>query len=358
MLLLALASSGVLTGNGLCDPAEAPNKSFVAGPRDPDNPLHIYRLPITQNVKRLADKLADGATSDAEKIARFMRFIAGAKVGVPSKATPDAMISEMTGACGDFSNTLAAMASTQGIKTRLISMGNWPVADGHAVVEAFIDDAWRLYDPTYGISYHLASDPERRRLSFDEIRAGYQQRKDIEVWGEAGVLSEARAGAELYTGHDIFLNARPAGVIGPDKPFFYPLTFDLRGRTTLDKAEFGPTHQGASFIGAGSTNHNQDWTLLNLVPGKRYAFIVEPSWLGGDLKGNNYSFTMAASLDHGTRHGAGTHEFDFVGPGRPAEPWKIIFTPAQADVVLRLQHAYRGPDYRYMMMQRYTLAGE
>lgn len=355
VFLLALAFSVLPAVYGLCEAHDAREESFVAGPRDPENPLHVYRLPVTKSVKQLADKLADGSTSDSEKMIRFMRFIRTSKVGRLSKSTPDAMIAEMTGACGDFSNTLAAMATTQGIKARLITLGNWPAGDGHAVMEAYIDGKWRLYDPTYGIYYYLASDPKQSPLSFDEIRHGYSHNNNIQIKTETTENSAIRFAMDLYAGKNIFLNAKPTGVIGPDNPLFYPLALDMSTKSKLEKNEFGPKHQGASFIGAASTNQNQDWTLMNLATGTRYAFTVEPDWLGGDLNENDFTFSLKASLDQGIIHGESGHQFVFVGANKRSDPWKIYFTPSKPDVILRLEHAYRGPDFRYMVMKRYEL---
>ncbi|WP_020084611.1 transglutaminase-like domain-containing protein [Hyphomicrobium zavarzinii] len=334
----------------LSDDVHSSDDGIVMGPRDPANPLHVYRLPITSEIKRVADALAKDTTSDHEKMLRFMAVLKTSKVGYPSKSTPEAVLAEKVGSCGSFSNVVSAMAATHGISTRLVALYNWPDSSGHVLVEALIDGQWRLYDPTYDAYYYLASDRARTALSLERIRTGYLEGADI-----TAEIAMPRLGVEQYTGRDLFLKSDPIGFIGPEHELVFPLKLDMMGTTSISKENIR-SFQGADFIGAASTNQNQNWTLLNLVPGKPYAFTIEPDWLGGDLKGNNQTFKLLVSLELGTLHGKKEHQFDFTELHGKAEPWKIIFTPSSNKAVLKLSHDYRGPDYRYMTMKGYTLS--
>lgn len=347
LVLLAAVSGGWYF---LHAPAGKEDTALFMEANDPQNPLHVYRRPITQNIRHIADSLAKGAASDHEKMLRFMARIGDSSVAFPSAPTPDAMLAEKTGSCGDFSNTLAAMAATQGIKTRLFAFYNWPPAAGHVVMEAYIDHQWRLYDPTYGAYYYLASDPQKLPLSFERIREAYGSGKDVRL-----SLTLPRLGVEEYTGPNIFIHSNPVGIIGQEYPLVFPLTLDMQGKTSIEQKEFAAHYRGARYIGAADSNKNQRWTFKNLAVGKRYVFTMHPDALFGDMQADEHVFDIAASLTGGTLETPARHRFDFSGADHRAKPLRIVFTPAQTSVTLLITHPYSGPEYRYMFMQRYTL---
>jgi hypothetical protein len=253
------------------------------GARDDNNPLRIFRVPVTWRIKELSDKLAAGARSDHEKVLRFMQYINGFRVGIASEPTPDATVQERVGACGTFSGTLLALAAAQGIKGRYVGLYNYPSGNGHSVAELFIDGDWRLYDATYGAYYISAQDPDGLPLSFDGIRKAYRA-QPVSV---RRVVTAHRPRMEYFTGRNIFMEAVPSGVIGPDKPMVFPLALDLGQFPVLDRSSFGPKYQGADFLGAAGTNQNQEWRLTGLSADHDYVFTVTPRHIRGDINAND-----------------------------------------------------------------------
>lgn len=322
-----------------------PEGEFL-GPKDSRNPLSVQRLPISMRLKALSDELVKEQEADHEKVLEFIKYISNFRVGVASSRGPDATIMERVGACGSFTNVLLAFAASQGMDGRIVSLLNYPENNGHAVAEIKIDSGWALYDASYGVFYTLKGDV--RPLSFLEIKYAYLNGVDVTVHRYA-----SRPGAERFTGRNIFVHALPSGPIGPDKPFYFPLSIDFSQRNELVSSDFGPKWQGANFIGAAATNQQQNWVIRGLVPGREYFFRVSPARLGGDLVTGNKKFLLRAWVD---LQGGGKfleHEFDFES-GDPVF-WDIKFKAYSDKQSISLLHDYLGPDYRYMIMDSYKV---
>jgi len=322
-------------------------KPFL-GAQDKANPLSIFRTPISASLKKQSDRLANGLTSDHDKVLRFMSYIDGFQVGVPKSSTPDAIIGERLGACGEFTNVLLALSAAQGMPGRYINLHNYPKADGHTVAEIKVDGKWRLYDPTYSAYYTSGKNARKDALSYEEIVKRYKSGANV-----FAVLGNDRAGEHRFTGSNIYTQASPAGVIGPDYPMMFPLELELGHRDSLTDIDFGPEYQGANYIGAASTNQQQRWLLKGLTPGRQYAFVVQPKELGADQSSEPPVFRANAELVNGSSKSNQSHAFDFSSDS--VEPWNISFTAESNSAVVELKHKYRGPDYRYMKIKSYTL---
>lgn len=324
-------------------------KDIYLEPTDPQNPLHIFRQPITRQIKDIADKMAVGVTSDHQKILIYMRLIDSFRVGFASNDSPETTIRERIGSSGTFSNTLVALAATQGIKGRVVGFYNHPKNSGHAVAELFINNRWALYDPTYGTFYIKKGATEGRALSYSEIRSAY----NLQPSSIRRVTATYRPGLEKFTGRDIFLKGSPAGVIGLGKPMIFPLYLDYKLRPTLQKSDFNNFNQGADFLGASSTNQNQLWTLNGLTEGSEYEFVITPHEFGADQFDGNKHFDLIAELSGGVLSSKSAHRFDF-SQGTPS-PWKIRFLAHQSSVQFKIAHPYLGPGLRYISIQRYEI---
>ncbi|SEC20711.1 D-glucuronyl C5-epimerase family protein [Pseudomonas anguilliseptica] len=315
--------------------------------KDPRNPLNVFRIPVTLEVKALSDELVHDVIDDHQKILAFMKYIDGFAVGVASSSAPDETIMEQEGACGSFTNTLLAFAAAQGFEGRVISLLNYPKNDGHAVAEIRLKDKWALYDPTYNAFYTLAGSDVP--LSFYEIKESYEKGVAVVVHHES-----KRDGVNDYAGRNIFTKANPLGVIGPGKPFLFPLKFTLPDRHSLEASEFGAKWQGANFIGAAPTNQQQEWTLDGLKKGANYTFEITAKNLGGDLDLKDLTFNLRSVINRsdGTEKEL-LHKFNFAD-GKP-QSWKISFVASGATQKISLKHDYAGPQYLYMNMQSYKL---
>lgn len=317
------------------------------GAKDPRNPLKVFRIPVTLRVKQLADQLAQGEPGDHHKVLAFMNYIDKFDVGVASSSAPDETILEQKGACGSFANTLLAFAAAQGLEGRVVSLLNYPEGDGHAVAEIKIQGRWALYDPTYNAFYTLAG--SNVPLSLNEIKSAYESGASVVINHDS-----ERDGAERFTGRNIFTQANPMGVIGPDKPFVFPLKLRLPERYSLVASEFGPKWQGAQFIGSAATNQQQEWIFEGLKAGAHYTFEVTAKGLGGDLNIKDLTFNLRAVI--GGSDGTAKellHKFNFLD--RKPQTWKISFVASAVTQKVSLEHDYLGPKYLYMNMQSYKL---
>ena len=312
------------------------------------NPLYVLRVPISNNVKALSDSLIRGSNSDHEKVMRLMQALSRFSVGIATGASPEATLTERTGACGTFSSTLLALAASQGIQGRLVNLHNYPPGSGHTVVELFVDGAWRLYDPTYGAYYLDPTDKSSGLLSFEKIRRGFRRGDPIETH-----VTIPRTGAGEFTGREIFRQANPASVLGPHLPMVFPLSLGIGRQEVLTRKEFGTLHQGAELLGNSGWNQQQEWRLEGLSPGRVYAFSVFPAWLGGDLEGREQLFEMRAQIAGGAPVSEPRHVFHF-DDGRDG-PWDILFRAHAPEARVRLWHPYLGPHRRYVIMDRYEL---
>lgn len=333
--------------------AKVPAPSLVEpkpylGAYEKNNPLSIFRRPISVNVKRNSDRLVVGLTSDHEKIKKFMSYIDEFQVGVPDSTTPDAIMKQRLGACGEFTNVLLALTAAQGMPGRYINMYNYPKADGHTVAEIKVDGKWRLYDPTYSAYYISGEGSRDDALGYDEIVKRYKAGASVFI-----VMGNVRAGERQFTGRKIFTHASPAGVIGPDHPMMFPLELSLNGNSSLTETDFGPEYQGGDYIGAASTNQQQRWLLKGLTAGKPYVFVIQPKELGGDPSSEPPAFNVHADVISGSSKTEQAHVFDFSNGS--VEPWSISFTAESSSAIVELKHNYRGPEYRFMKIRSYTL---
>lgn len=323
------------------------SEQFLGG-NDPNNPLYVFRTPVTWEIKRLSDQLANGLSTNHAKILRFMDYISQFKVGIDGDGTPDATIQTRTGACGTFTGTLLALAASQGMPGRYINLMNYPQNMGHTVAEIFHDGHWHLYDPTYNGWYVDRNDPSARPLPFDRIKHLYETAPDQVKF----ISMTYRFGRDEFSGENIFTRANPIGVIGPSNPFVFPLNIDIKNNPIIRKEDIGVKNQGASYIGAAGVNHNHDWTVSSLTPGQQYVFNITPSGLGGDIFPVDRSFRIHVDIKGGQLLSSELVSADF---SVPSPPLGIRFTADAEKVSLRIRHPYKGPDFRYMSIEQYEI---
>ena len=333
---------------------QLPEDKEVLGARDEENTVGIYRIPLKESIYRLADALLAGTTglTDHEKIMVCMEFVADFYVGSDVHSSNELGCQTYIGACGGYSNLLAALANTQGIRARLLTLGNYPVNDGHAVCEVYYDDAWHLYDPTYGAYYTSTpvdnASPEV--LSYADLSAGAGDDPDITcvVITPSRLTSAASYG---FLGPAIYEKANPKGVLDSATPMHYPLTIVYTGtETIIHKTQFDASRQGITTLGVAYINYLQDWTIDGLTPGQQYQFIVTADFVGGEIGGD---FQARVIADHATIVQNETHIFNNASP--ESMEWVIEFI-AQADTVqLLLSHGYQGPDYHYISLQSFAI---
>lgn len=326
---------------------------------NPKNPLSVFRLPITKEVVRMAEEILHGeeGLTSHQKIVRFMNYMNDFKVGIGSDAKPETTLRERIGACGTFTNVLLALAATQGIQGRYINLMNYPLNYGHTVAEFWIDGNWRVYDPTYAAYYTDTPGDVRNPnvLSFEELRAGKgRDPKVVKVIGNNHRLEEGKPFSYGFLGPEIYEEANPAGSIGPDKPFIFPLTLDFKEKSTLEKEEFGTNNQGANYIGSAGINNNQEWILTSLTPGKKYVFVVVPDGLCGEMLGVEPDFRSFAGILSGGEIIEGD-TVSFPTKNIKLDPWEVRFVANNDTVRLLIQHPYRGPKFHYMIISKYYL---
>lgn len=320
---------------------------------DPRNPLHVFRMPITAAVRDAARDIGGTDVVTAHHmLVRFMDSFKDFRFGIPSGPSPETVLREKLGICGHFTNTLVALAATRGIAGRLVNLHNSPPGDGHTVAEFFFDGRWHLYDPTYAAYYSAEeSDSDGERvLSFEEIRARYRSGKPV-----FATVGSPRPGSDIFTASRTFLDADPAGVIGPDRPMMFPLSLNIRARAGIDEKDFGPSFQGANYLGAASRNQMQAWSLEGLDASRQHEFAVIPKSIGGEVT-DSPEFRLSTALSGGKLTGPASRVFvrdrNRIMP--PSE-WRIGFIAEASVATLRLEHPYRGPAFWYLRVSKYEL---
>lgn len=331
---------------------ETRNDSEVLGAKDSDNPLNIYRRPLKKSVFSLADLLLDGAedASEFQKMMIFLDFISDWYIGFDDEADYLSLSSYIS-ACGGYSNLFAALAATQGLKARLITLANYPLNDGHAVCEVFYDDAWHLFDPTYGAYYTTTPEDtvSPMVLSFEELAEGGGNRPETTCVVTAPQRLTS-ANAYSFLGPTIYEAADPKGPVGPAYPMTYQLTLDL-SEGEVDRDHFGADRQGISFIGAADINASQRWTLTGLETGKTYEFVITAAFQGGDRQ---LPFLL---LCFNERDGVYAHAYahTFAGIDPHSMQWSVPFVAKEEKAVLVLTHEYTGPEFEYISFSSFAL---
>lgn len=135
----------------------------AAPPAKEDLDVHERLLPV---LGPLAARWTAGATTDRDRLDAMTRELARFEYSLAVERDPNAdpvvdfLTLHRAGHCEMFASALALLARTQGIHTRVI--GGYRVSEGnrltgravvrdrnaHAWVEAWVDGAWRRWDPT------------------------------------------------------------------------------------------------------------------------------------------------------------------------------------------------------------------
>ena len=249
--------------------------AVVLDGKNEKNPLTIYRIPLRSSIYSLAERLLAGQDdlTEHQKLMVFMDYISDFYVGIDTRHPGNELnFRTYIAACGGYSNVLVALAATQGIPARLLTLANYPEGNGHAVCEIYYEDGWHLYDPTYGAYY--TTTPENTEtpavLGYEELSAGAGD--DSAVTCVVTSLARLRTETDYdFLGPAIYEKADPKGVLGSGEPMHYPLSLDWQpGGAIVDESQFDTSRQGIQFLGATSICYMQDWTLRGLTPGQAY----------------------------------------------------------------------------------------
>ena len=328
--------------------------TVILAERNETNPVSVYRIPLMNSIYQLADALLADTNnlSDHQKIMIFMNFISDFYVGSDIRTNDELNCGAYIGACGGYSNLLSALACTQDLPARLYTLGNYPPDTGHAVCEIYYDNAWHMYDPTYGAYY--TSTPEDNIspdvLSYEDLNSGKGDSPDI----TCVVTTPQRLTSEMaygFLGPAIYEKANPQGVLDGTTPMHYPLAISYAdGGTIIDRSQYDTSRQGITFLGATSINYMQDWTIDGLTPGVQYEFVLSADFVGGEVGGD---FIANATAEHASITKNAQHTFNSNEP--ETMEWVIEFV-AESDIVkIFLSHNYVGPDYHYIVTNSFEL---
>lgn len=302
------------------------------GENDPNNPLSIYHLYITNEVKFVADGIVTPRDSPHEKTVKFMAYITDnfefAPLGISGSAYPHRILEEKKGLCGDYAIMLSAFLATQGIKTRIIGIYNY-ANSAHAAVGVYYNDSWHMYDPTYN-AYWV--DANGDVLSFYDLQSGW-------VYNATVVMGD-NTKYPFYLNPLVYTNTSPAGVIGPSYPMWWDLKIDGNGGTFVvpPKTEY---RGGSDYIGASYINVFQRWVIENLTIGNEYSFIIYPKDIWG-------SGVFILHSNHG----------DVIEVARDnIHPIYINMTATNNSETLELYHDYRGYSDVLMLIEKYECVG-
>lgn len=319
------------------------------------NPLSVYRIPIKRGIIKLAnDILQKGSDSsnisEHEKILYFMDYIQKFKIGFAAESTSEDYLYELVkkniGACGDYSNLLAALCATQGIECRLITLANYNNS-GHAVLEAKINNHWSMYDSTYNSFY--TTTPENLInpyvLSFQELKEGKGTADNVSliINGDAHIVSDASFDF-IYP--SIYENANPAGIVSPSNKLYYPISIDYNkdqeGKINLSRM------QGIYYIGTGSIGNAQIWTITGLDPANQYELYIKSNGIVDEVGGKvleTFVTTDTAEIINGEK---------MLWSG-DKNMWRIAFIPKKEKVELTLDYVENDAMYLYVSINEIGL---
>lgn len=107
--------------------------------------------------RELFDKLTAGKQSDDEKVGAINDFVAS-KLNYEETqwelGSPRRVLDRGSQYCGHLSTAMGTLLAIGGYKTRAIHISDGKTSPGtHAVVEVFYGEGWRLYDPTFGVTF-------------------------------------------------------------------------------------------------------------------------------------------------------------------------------------------------------------
>lgn len=333
---------------------QLPEDPIVLDDEDEKNPVHVYRRPIRESHFELAEALLNGIQdlTDHEKVMVFMDFISEFYVGQDIHPGSELSCRSYISACGGYSNLLAVLACTQEIPARLLTLGNYPVNNGHAVCEIYYDGAWHLYDPTYGAYYTNtpADGATPNVLSFEELSAGIGNSSEVTCVAITPERLTLGAGYS-FLGPAIYQEANPKGVIDGQIPLYYPLTISYAaGGTEIDSTQFGASYQGIDMLGTNSICYMQNWKITNLKVGQTYQFIVSASSVLGEIGGD---FIATAISENAIVTENRQHIFNNDSP--ESMKWLIEFIAESDTAQITLSHDYRGPEYHYITTESYQI---
>lgn len=320
---------------------------------DKNNPLYPYRIPVKQCIYTLAGEILGkkaASMTTHEKIVCFMDYISEFQVGPVAKYKSgeylQRLVLDRIGACGDYSNLLAALCATQGVETRLITLGNFPKGSGHAVIEILADGKWSVYDPTYAAYYTTTPDETKTPyvLSFEELKNGQGKEQNVTriIGNESHILGET---SYLYIGPEIYEEASPAGIVSPKNKLCYPMEYMYQSGGMVDIREY----QGASYLGAADINNAHLWKISGLSVGKLYKFTLVDKGIAGEYFDAMKTYV---DLNYGTIESGSVKEWSGTGQ----EEWNIVFMPNRSDIELKLDHKETGEQLHYIAIESIAIS--
>jgi len=327
---------------------------IVLEANDPKNPLNVWRIPITSYWIELSNSILGpmrNKLTPHQKAVLFMIFMNDFKVGYPSKSDPMTVVKEKIGSCGTFSNVFCALMAVNNIPCRIVSMANYPKNNGHAVAEVFYDNKWHIYDPTYAAFYTTTPNEIKNPyvLSFDELRKGEGLKPNVvRIILNPKRLYLGFPRSLQFVGPEIYVKANPAGPIGPDKPFFYPIVLDLKNKNAITEKDFDPKNQGVSYLGAAGINNNWILILSSLKPRKKHTLVISPKFLGGEFNIEDIFKAEAVSLSENCTIISGK---EYQAKYREIKDWIIEFIPSSEKCRIEISHPYKGPKFFYLRMK-------
>lgn len=258
------------------------------------------------------------------------------------------VVREQIGQCGETAAVVKTVAEEFGFPARYVNLNNFPKPGvGHTQIEVWIDGAWHLFDPTFGVVY---KDEKGRLLSFGllhqrpELADRYRTKMGTSIPEDNKLF-------ELFTGTQAFAARDSSGPVGSMHPTVYVFPIrasapDGQGRVwklgevnssgddLVDSNPKGGLPVGSTFIGDGVlTNNWHRYVLSGLTPGKQYQMRLQ-------FRGGTPGFA-ARLIDVQHARIDGGWSFALDNKAHPAE-WTICLTPNASESEFTIWHAVRG----------------
>lgn len=192
-----------------------PNLVYMSGD-DPQNPLNYSNIPITNSIKMASDSCVDKNDNEHTKTIKIMKYVDNnieCKRPVYKQnqiATPNIILKNRKGICGEFAMLSVAMLTTQNIKAHTIVMCG---VDGHVGMEVYYNNTWHYYDPTFS-SYFEKNGVV---LSFEDLKMGGARSGEL-IIGNLTRSSLYPTYPPFYLSPEIFETYYPSGPVTKECP--------------------------------------------------------------------------------------------------------------------------------------------
>jgi hypothetical protein len=161
--------------------------------------------------------------------------------------------------------------------------------------------------------------------------------------------------AKAFADLEIYMNAEPAGVIGPEYPMYYPLFLDLQSQPIIEVgSETYSSHQGADFLGIAYRNQNFKLILLGLKVGNSYNIKINFKKVGGEDIDKIKYFNAVGYKNR--INGMILSKLQYDVQENAPYVWEIKFIASKVTEEIFIKHLHVSYSYLYLNVEKFSLS--